>query len=165
MKLKLSFKEKTILRTKGALFPVIICGLGLFQMINYYMNDPAELIPIFGTGIFSCGLGWLIILQLIGNYKIATIKNGVLKQAKLVGKSKTMIRVNRKPLHELKYIYKTEKGRRLTFTKKTTTPNVHFKGELIPILYHTKSPKRHIDLYSLPQSVIDKVYHGEKVTS
>ncbi len=38
------------------------------------MNDPTEFIPPFGTVIFTLGLAWLIIIHLIGNYKIATIK-------------------------------------------------------------------------------------------
>ncbi len=75
-----------------------------------------------------------------------------------------MIRVNRKPLHKLKYLYETEKGKRITFTKKTPTPNMHLKGELRPILYHVKTPKRQIYLYSLPQSIIDNVYHDETIT-
>ncbi len=152
-------KEKFKLRTEGALFPTLISGFGITSLVTYYLDSSSGLFPSIGLILTAWGLVCIGILLYRATYKISFIENGIQTKAKLIWKSATMMMVNRKKLFELRYSFKFEKDEGISFTKRTTTPNGHTKGELRVILYHPRYPKRNLELFSLPQSIIDKVYH------
>lgn len=160
MRIRLTSKEKFKLRTEGALFPTLISGFSITSLVTYYLDSSSGLFPSIGLILTAWGLVWAGILLFRATYKISVIENGIQTKAKLILKSATMMMVNRKKIFELRYSFKSDKGEKISYTKRTTNPNRHTKGELRVILYHPCYPKRNLELFSLPQSIIDKVYHG-----